>query len=76
MKIQEVRQQTLEELQRKHEDLQRDLFAARIKRFTDNAPDTAKVGRLKKDIARVKTVLREAELGINNTRLVSSSEEE
>jgi large subunit ribosomal protein L29 len=76
MKITEVRQQTREELQRKHEDLQRELFGARIKRFTDNAPDTAKVGRLKKDIARVKTVLREAELGIGKSLAVSSSEEE
>lgn len=76
MKIQEVRQQTLEELQRKHEDLQRDLFAARIKRFTDNAPDTAKVGRLKKDIARVKTVLREVDLGINKSQRPATSEEE
>jgi large subunit ribosomal protein L29 len=76
MKVQEVRQQTAEELQRKHEDLQRELFSARIKRFTDNAPDTAKVGRLKKDIARVKTVLREVELGINVSQRPASSEEE
>jgi len=76
MKIQEVRQQTPEELARKHEDLQRELFSARIKRFTDNTPDTAKVGRLKKDIARVKTVLREAELGIRGSQRATSSEEE
>jgi large subunit ribosomal protein L29 len=76
MKIQEVRQQTLEELQHKEEDLQRELFSARIKRFTDNAPDTARVGRLKKDIARVKTVLREVELGINESQSPAKSEEE
>jgi large subunit ribosomal protein L29 len=67
MKILEVRQLTVEELQRKLEDRQRDLFAARIDRYTENAPDTSKSKQIKADIARIRTILREAELGINRT---------
>jgi large subunit ribosomal protein L29 len=68
MKILEVRQLTNEELHRKLEDRQRDLFAARIDRYTENAPDTSKTKQIRRDIARIRTILHESELGINRAR--------
>lgn len=76
MKAMEVRQLTVEELKRKYEDLQRELFMARVARYTENVTDTTRVGRIKKDIARVRTVLREADLGLNTTLHTARNEEE
>jgi len=75
MKIGEVRQLTSEELTRKLDDLQRELFNARVKRFTDNTPDVMKARRLKRDIARIRTVLAEVEMGINPQLASAASKE-
>ena len=75
MKVEEVRQLTSEELTRKLDDLQRELFNARIKRFTDNTPDVMRARRLKRDIARIRTVLAEGEKGINVALHPSASKE-
>lgn len=62
MKGNDVRERTTEELRGMEKDLARELWQARLDNNTNQLDDTASVRRLRKDIARVKTILREREL--------------
>lgn len=57
MKASEMRALSIEELQQKTLDLQGELFNAKVKHATGQLEDTAKMGRLRRDLARVNTVL-------------------
>jgi len=59
MKAREIRELTLEELAVKSRELRGDLFNAFVKRSTGQLENTAKLEQLRRDIARVETVLRE-----------------
>ena len=59
MKAREIRELTLEELAVKSRELRDDLFNAHVKRSTGQLENTAKLEQLRRDIARVETVLRE-----------------
>ena len=59
MKAREIRELTLEELSVKSRELRDDLFNAHVKRSTGQLENTAKLEQLRRDIARVETVLRE-----------------
>ena len=59
MKAREIRELTLDELAVKSRELRGDLFNARVKRSTGQLENTAKLEQLRRDIARVETVLRE-----------------
>ena len=59
MKAREIRELTLEELTVKSRELRGDLFNAHVKRATGQLENTAKLEQLRRDIARVETVLRE-----------------
>lgn len=59
MKAREIRELTLDELAVKSRELRGDLFNARVKRSTGQLENTAKLDQLRRDIARVETVLRE-----------------
>ena len=59
MKAAELRDQTLEELDIRERDLTRELWKTKMDNFTNQLDDTAKIGRLRRDIARVKTLLTE-----------------
>jgi large subunit ribosomal protein L29 len=59
VKAGELRDLTLDELARKSHDLRDELFNARIKHRTGQLENTARLGTLRRDIARVETVLRE-----------------
>jgi large subunit ribosomal protein L29 len=59
MKAHEFRELKLEELMLKSRELRGDLFNAQIKRATGQLENTAKLKSLRRDIARVETVLRE-----------------
>jgi len=58
MKASELRELTLEELHAKQEQLRREHFTARVKHATGQLENTAKLRLLRRDIARVETVLR------------------
>jgi large subunit ribosomal protein L29 len=58
MRASELRDLTLEELRAKGEELRREHFAARVKHATGQLENTAKLRLLRRDIARVETVLR------------------
>jgi large subunit ribosomal protein L29 len=59
MKAREIRELTLEELAVKSRELRGDLFNAQVKRSTGQLENTAKLEQLRRDIARVETVMRE-----------------
>jgi large subunit ribosomal protein L29 len=59
MKARELRELSPEELTAKARDLRGDLFNAHVKRSTGQLENTAKLDKLRRDIARVETVLRE-----------------
>ena len=62
MKAQELRGRDAEDLQRELQQLYRQLFDLRFQWQAEENPDTARRRRLRRDIARYKTVLREIEL--------------
>ncbi len=57
MKTSELQSLTVSELERKSVELRDQLFAARIRRATEQLEDTASLGQLRKNVARVETVL-------------------
>ena len=58
MKASELRDLTPDELQAKAEELRREHFTAKVKHATGQLENTAKLRLLRRDIARVETVLR------------------
>ena len=59
MKSKEMRDLDLEELAAKTVELRNELFNARIRKETGQLENTAKLGLLRRDIARAETILRE-----------------
>jgi large subunit ribosomal protein L29 len=59
MKPSDVRSLSLEELVVKSEELRGELFNSRVKKTTGQLENTAQLKLLRRDIARVETVLRE-----------------
>jgi len=62
MKNKEIRELTNEELEQKLVDLKSEFFNLRFQLATGQLNNTASIRNVKKDIARVKTVIRENEL--------------
>ena len=62
MKTAEIRDKNSEELATLQKELRGQLFKARIQNHTNQLHSTADLGKLRKDIARVATVLRQREL--------------
>ena len=57
MKAKDLREKTQGELQGMEGDLRRELWKTRFSNFTNQLDDTAKLRRLRREIARVKTLL-------------------
>ena len=62
MKASEVRAMSTAELNEKLSGLKKDLFYLRMQHATNQLDNPKKIADTKRDIARVKTVLREQEL--------------
>ncbi len=62
MKATEVRKMSAEELSAKLLDLKKDLFQLRLQHATNQLDNPIRIAEVKKDIARVKTVIREQQL--------------
>ena len=62
MKANEVRKMTPAELEAKLADLKKDLFALRMQHATNQLDNPVKISLVKKDIARVQTIIREKQL--------------
>ena len=59
MKVKEFRDLSVEELEDKEKELKQELFNLRFQKATGQLGNTAMIAKTKKDLARVKTVLRE-----------------
>ena len=66
MKASEIREMNLEEMQRKVTDLKEEFFNLRFQHEIGQLENPNKMKQTRKDIAKVKTIIREIELK-NNT---------
>ena len=62
MKATEVRKMSATELDAKLLDLKKDLFQLRLQHATNQLDNPIRIAEVKKDIARVKTMIREQQL--------------
>lgn len=62
MKANEVRKMSATELETKLLDLKKDLFQLRLQHATNQLDNPIKIAEVKRDIARVKTTIREQQL--------------
>jgi large subunit ribosomal protein L29 len=61
MKAKELRDLSVDELKQKEKNLTEEMFRLRFRHATGQLDSTASKGMTKRDLARVKTVLREKE---------------
>ena len=59
MKTSEIRKMSKEELNKKLVDIKKELFDLRMKQSTGNLDKPHRINALRKDVARIKTVLNE-----------------
>ena len=64
MKASELRKMTTAELEAKLAELKKDLFFLRMQHATNQLDNPLKINVAKKDIARIKTIIREKETAI------------
>ncbi len=62
MQINEIRELSTEEMVEKEKEFKQELFNLRFQLATGQLENTARLGQVRKAIARIKTVLREQEL--------------
>ena len=62
MTIKEIREKDAEHLRHELLDKQKHLFDLRSQAVTEKLEDPSQLGKTKKDIARIKTILRQREL--------------
>ena len=63
MKIEELRKLTTEELQTKIKESKEELFNLRFQQATGNLEKPVRLRELRREVARMKTIIRERELG-------------
>ena len=57
MKASDLREKSVEDLRELHASLAHDTFQNRLKNFTNRLDDTSTIGKTRRDLARVKTIL-------------------
>ena len=62
MKASDVRKMSAAELETKLGDLKKDLFQLRLQHATNQLDNPQRIAQIKRDIARVKTIIREQQL--------------
>lgn len=61
MKANEIRKMSAAELEKKLAELKKDLFMLRMQHATNQLDNPLQIAAVKKDIARIKTIIRENE---------------
>ena len=64
MKAKELKNLSVEELTKKLDELKKDLFMLRMQHATNQLDNPMRLATVKKDIARIKTIIREKETNI------------
>jgi large subunit ribosomal protein L29 len=67
MRAKDLRERSQEDLKELEKSLAKDTFTVRFKNFTNRLDDTSTINKTKRDLARVKTLLRQAELNAATT---------
>ena len=62
--IKEVRGLSVEKLEQKLQELKKDLFMLRMQHATNQLDNPLQIAAVKKDIARIKTIIREKETNV------------
>ena len=62
MKAKDLRERSVEDLRELEKSLAKDTFQNRFKNFTNRLDDTSAINKTRRDLARVKTLLRQHEL--------------
>ena len=62
MKAKDLRERSVEDLRELEKSLAKDLFTNRFKNFTNRLDDSSALPKARRDLARVKTILRQLEL--------------
>ena len=62
--IKEIRGLSVEKLEAKLQDLKKDLFMLRMQHATNQLDNPMQIAAVKKDIARIKTIIREKEQNV------------
>ena len=62
--IKEIRGLSVEKLEEKLQELKKDLFMLRMQHATNQLDNPMQIALVKKDIARVKTIIREKETNV------------
>ena len=62
--IKQVRELSIEKLQEKLQELKKDLFMLRMQHATNQLDNPMQIAAVKKDIARIKTIIREKETNV------------
>jgi len=62
MKSKDLRERSVEDLRELEKSLAKDTFTNRFKNFTNRLDDTSLINKAKRDLARVKTIIRQMEL--------------
>ena len=62
--VKEIRGLSVEKLEEKLADLKKDLFMLRMQHATNQLDNPMQIAAVKKDIARVKTIIREKETNV------------
>lgn len=62
MKVNEIRELNIDELKQREKDLREEYFNLKFQLATKQLPNTAKLKQVRKDIARIQTVLQEKQL--------------
>ena len=60
----EARSLSVEKLEEKLQDLKKDLFMLRMQHATNQLDNPMQIAAVKKDIARIKTIIREKETNV------------
>ncbi len=65
MKASEIKDMTIDERNAKLDDLKKELFALRFQLAANQLDNPTRIKAVKKDIARIKTIIREQEIKTN-----------
>lgn len=62
MKVKELRDLSIDELRQKNQDLDEELFRLKLRHSSGQLDSPSALGQTRKNIARIKTVLRQKEV--------------
>ena len=76
MKARDIRDLTLEEIRQKREEIIKENFNLKLRQATRQIDNPLRVRVLRRDLARINTIIREHELGLNTVADGSISSED